>query len=537
MQRLRLTAFILCGAAALSISQSCSSDPNSGNDPDGSTGIPDGGGTDDGAINMPPPVICPLPAMPANVSTPTTVVGTGTAASCTEAVLTTAITTGGVITFNCGTNPHTLVVTSEKSITKDTIIDGGGKVTLSGGGTSRILRIASTFDKDTPAVTVQNLHFTAGSTRALSGASTDNGGGAIFRKGGKLTVISSTFDGNECPRAGQDVAGGAIFSNGIGETIIVGSTFTNNQCSNGGAIGNLGNSLNIVNTSITGNRATGSGGNPGNGGNGGGISVDGRGKTISLCGVTLSTNQGSAFGGGLFRVSYEKEPTNINASTVDGNTIPDVSGQPSHAGGLYLQGTTANITATTVSNNSARFVGGVYMGPLAVANFTNVTISGNSATGSLGGGLVLSDGGSDPVSGTLLNCTIAFNRAPASNSFGGGIAGGLALVKLQNTIVSNNVAGNAYNPVNCTKKLGNGGPNMQNSVRWASGVEDATQAPCADGVTVADAKLGTLGQNGGPTATQVPATDSPARGKGTGCPPTDQRGMPRQSACTLGAVE
>lgn len=535
MTRLSLSVFVLCGAAVLSGNGGCSSDPNSGNDPDFGMGMPDGG-SDDSGVNMPPPVICPLPAMPADVSTPSTVVGTGTAASCTDAAFTAAIATGGIITFNCGSSPHTLTVTSEKSITKDTIIDGGGKVTLSGNGSSRILRIASTFDKETPAVTVQNLHFTAGSTRALSGASTDNGGGAIFRKGGKLTVINSTFDNNECPRTGQDVAGGAIFSNGVGETIIVGSSFANNQCSNGGAIGNLGNSLNIVNTSISSNRATGSGGNPGNGGNGGGISVDGRGKTVSLCGVTLNANQGSAFGGGLFRVSYEKEPTHINASTIDNNTIPDVSGMPSHAGGLYLQGTTANISATTVSSNSARFVGGVYMGPLAVANFVNVTISGNTATGSLGGGLVLADG-ADAVSGTILNCTIAYNRAPASNSFGGGIAGGLAQVKLHNTIVSNNVAGNAYNPVNCTKKLGNGGPNMQNSVRWASGVEDATQAPCADGVTVADAKLGTLGQNGGPTTTHLPAADSPARGVGTGCPPTDQRGMPRQTACTLGAVE
>ena len=50
-------------------------------------------------------------------------------------------------------------------------------------------------------------------------------------------------------------------------------------------------------------------------------------------------------------------------------------------------------------------------------------------------------------------------------------------------------------------------------------------------------KRSALPQNGGPTATHVPATDSPARGKGTGCPPTDQRGMPRQTSCTLGAIE
>lgn len=522
----------LAGAVTATQVSGCSSDSSSGTDPDGG-----GPGDPDGGLPPPPAVACALPAMPADVSTPTTVVGTGTAGSCTEAALTAAIAQGGIITFSCGASPYTLTVTSEKAITKDTVIDGGGKVTLSGGGTTRILKVASTFDKETPAVTLQNLRFSGGSTKSLTGV-VANGGGAIYRLGGKLTVIGSTFDGNDCPQSGQDVAGGAIYSNGVGETVIVGSTFTNNTCSNGGAIGNLGNGLTIVNSSVTGNKATGSGGNPGNGGNGGGISVDGQGKTVSLCGVTLSGNTGKAFGGGLFRVSYQKEPTNINASTIDGNSIPEVSGQPSMAGGLYLQGTTATISATTISNNSAKGAGGIFMGPLSIVNFTNVTISGNVATSSLGGGLVLSDDpNNNPVSGTLLNCTIASNRAPGAVAFGGGVAGGLDLVKLHNSIVANNVAGNAYNPINCTKKLGNGGPNIQNSAKWASGAEDATQAPCADNVTVTDPKLGALADNTGPTKTQAPATDSPAIGKGTGCPPTDQRGKPRAAACTLGAVE
>ncbi len=43
--------------------------------------------------------------------------------------------------------------------------------------------------------------------------------------------------------------------------------------------------------------------------------------------------------------------------------------------------------------------------------------------------------------------------------------------------------------------------------------------------------------NGGPTETMMPGAGSPAIGKGTGCPATDQRGDPRGAACTLGAVE
>ncbi len=63
-------------------------------------------------------------------------------------------------------------------------------------------------------------------------------------------------------------------------------------------------------------------------------------------------------------------------------------------------------------------------------------------------------------------------------------------------------------------------------------------AACVTGVTFADPMLGALGQNGGPTATLVPAAGSPALGAGQDCPATDQRGQPRPaSGCTVGAVE
>ena len=45
--------------------------------------------------------------------------------------------------------------------------------------------------------------------------------------------------------------------------MIVGSTFTNNTGSNGGAVGNLGNGLTVVDCSFSGNHATGTDGNPG----------------------------------------------------------------------------------------------------------------------------------------------------------------------------------------------------------------------------------------------------------------------------------
>ena len=63
------------------------------------------------------------------------------------------------------------------------------------------------------------------------------------------------------------------------------------------------------------------------------------------------------------------------------------------------------------------------------------------------------------------------------------------------------------------------------------------QARCTATPTIADPGLGPLGDGGGPTETLAPSASSPARRLGTGCPATDQRGQPRASPCTAGAVE
>ena len=60
------------------------------------------------------------------------VVGTGTPASCTQAALTTALTGGGTVTFNCG-GAATIPVTSQIPITQNTVIEGGGLITITAG--------------------------------------------------------------------------------------------------------------------------------------------------------------------------------------------------------------------------------------------------------------------------------------------------------------------------------------------------------------------------------------------------------------------
>jgi hypothetical protein len=451
----------------------------------------------------------------ADVSAPTATVGDGSAASCTAAALQTAVAGGGTVVFNCGAAPVTITVTSQIMISKETVIDGGGTVTLSGGGTSRILYLDSDYNTTTPRLTVQRLSFRDGKGPA-SGDDTVRGGGAIYRDGGSLTVVDCAFEGNHANPTGQDLAGGAVYGFGGGEIVISGSTFTSNSASDGGAVGSLNGDLTIINSTFLGNAATGSGGNPGNGGCGGAIYMDGADEKTSLCGVVVKDSMAGAIGGGFFRVSNTHTGSfAMSKSTFDNNRVtPTASG---NAGGLYLEGLALTIDASTISRNQAFYNGGIWINQCSV-QMTNTTIAENTAFGSNGGGVWLGNG----PTGMMKNVTIANNHSTAMGQVAGGIFGdGLTLV---NTVVANNTA--QYTPT-CDKKRTDGSGNLQ----WPN------SALCTTSPTLADPLLGTLADNGGPTETMLPDASSPAKGIATGCPPTDQTGKARSEPCTAGAVE
>jgi Right handed beta helix region len=477
-----------------------------------------GGGDDDGSggSKVPdagvPAATCTAIA-PVDVSSPTATVGTGTAASCTAAALQTAATAGGTIVFSCGSAPVTIAVAQTITIPNETVIDGGGLVTLDGGGSARILYLDSSYNATTPRLTVQNLAFTNGMGPG-SGDDTARGGGAIYRNGGSLTVIDSQFDDNHAGATGQDLAGGAIYGFGGGETVISGSTFTNNSASDGGAVGSLNGNLTIVNSTFSGNSATGSGGNPGDGGCGGGLYMDGTHEATSLCGVTIANNRAGAIGGGFFRVSND----NTGTFAMDRSSVLTNS-TTGNAGGLYLEGLAIAMTASTIANNVGGYCGGVWLDG-GSASLTNLTIAENTANVSNGGGVWLANS----PTGTMTNCTIANNQATGSGVVGGAIfSTGLTVT---NTIIANNTA--QYDPSCEAPPLAGSAGNLQ----WPSG------SPCTMSPTVGDPMLGMLGSNGGPTATMLPAASSPAAGLDTtSCPATDQRGNPRAMPCTAGAVE
>lgn len=276
----------------------------------------------------------PAEAAPEDVTSPDQVVGDGTPASCTAEAFIDAVAEGGTIVFDCGVDPVTIVLTEPAKVFNDAdpdvVIDGGGLVTLSGGGTTRILYM-NTCDseqhwttshcqnQDHPRLTVQNLTFADGDSR---GETEYDGGGAIWVRGGQFKVVNCRFFNNYCAEEGPDVGGAAIrvFSQYEGRPVtVVNSTFGGaegygNVGANGGGISSIGVSWTLINCLFSHNRAVGNGGNPADpgtpgGGSGGAIYNDGETMTLSLCGTLIEWNEVNAYGAAIFFVSNNHDGT------------------------------------------------------------------------------------------------------------------------------------------------------------------------------------------------------------------------------------
>lgn len=273
--------------------------------------------------------VVPLEARAVDTSNPTHVIGDGTPASCTSAAVVAAVASGGIITFDCGPAPITILMNATAKVINNTgpeiVIDGGGKVTLSGRGQRRILYMntcdpaqvwttAHCQNQDHPRLTIQNLTFVNGNSTGETAEG--GGGGAIFVRGGRFKVVNSRFTNNRCDSTGPDVGGAAVrvLSQYEGLPVyIVRSTFGGaegfgNVCSNGGALSSIGVSWVVLNSVMSFNRAVGNGANPQRpgtpgGGSGGAIYNDGNEMSLRVAGSIIEDNHANEGGGAIFFVS------------------------------------------------------------------------------------------------------------------------------------------------------------------------------------------------------------------------------------------
>jgi CSLREA domain-containing protein len=219
----------------------------------------------------------------------------------------------------------------------------------------------------------------------------------------------------------------------------------------------------------------------------------------------------------------------MNDLTIDGsNNAITISGDHSTQVFCVCPGAQLALKNLTVAEGDdiSDIGGGIYNG--GTLEVTNSTFSGNSAGDS--GGAIYNNGG------TLEVTNSTFSNNSAINDGGGIFNGSGGTATLRNTIVANSPSGG--NCFNDGGTLNDDGYNMD---------DDGT---CVDpsvttSKTVADAKLGPLQNNGGPTFTHAllptsPALNAipPAGGCGVGIT-TDQRGVtrPQGTGCDIGAFE
>jgi hypothetical protein len=267
-----------------------------------------------------------------NTSHPNHVVGNGRAASCTSAAVVRDVAAGGIITFDCGPKPVTIVMTTTASVIKTrhlVVLDGGGLVTLSGGGKHRILysdTCAGTWSTDDcvnqpyPRIVVQNITFEDGYNGAHQATCTANvpkcwyggvdGGGAVYVEGGQFRAVNSQFVDNRCYASGPDLGGGAIRALAQYQNrpvYITADTFRGGRCSNGGALSSISVQWDVLNSEFTDNRAFGWGANPAShgtpgGGSGGAIYLDGQDDDVRIAGTVIDGNRAREGGGAVFDV-------------------------------------------------------------------------------------------------------------------------------------------------------------------------------------------------------------------------------------------
>jgi hypothetical protein len=286
------------------------------------------------------PVPVPRDGRAVGTGHPDHVIGHGTPAGCTSRAVVRAVRQGGVITFDCGADPVTIRMTRTAKVVNDSrrvVIDGGGLVTLDGGGKHRILyqdtcdpkqhwTTDHCDDQAFPRLVVQHLTLAHGSS--VGQRFDGGGGGAIFARGGSLRVVDTTFVGNRCERSGPDLGGAAIRAldqHRDRPVHVVASTFRRGRCSNGGALSSIGVSWRVLNSTFVDNRAIGRGANPARdgtpgGGSGGAIYLDGNRFTLDLGGSLVRRNHAREGGGAVFFVSNDRTGTmRIRHSTLERN--------------------------------------------------------------------------------------------------------------------------------------------------------------------------------------------------------------------------
>jgi hypothetical protein len=315
-----------------------------------------------------------------------------------------------------------------------------------------------------------------------------------------LSIINglSVINGRNSP------AGGAGIRN-YGSLTVSGCTLANDVCGggpvNGGGIYNAGRATLTVSSSTFSADQT---------------SLMGWGGAIYNAGTAMVTD--TVFDGNIARLGGAV--LNGSTLTISGSTFTNNSATgPGGGGGINNDLGTLTVSASTFSGNNAGRGGGIYNG--ATLTVTTSTFSANTANAPGDGGGVDSTG-----MATLTSVTVTGNR-------GGGVTSAGTLL-LENSIVAGNYQGSTPNDIS-----GTADPASSYNVIGIGGSGGLINGMNGNQVGVADALLGPLADNGGPTQTLALLASSTALDAGDpsllGTP--DQRGVVRTGGVNVGAYQ
>jgi hypothetical protein len=273
--------------------------------------------------------------------------------------------------------------------------------------------------------------------------------------------------------------------------------------------------------------------------------------TIDISAVTLThgydnvTAPGTPAGGGAIGIlpPLAVPIVRLTDVAVVDNKVRAQSGN-ALGGGLAFGGGTVTLDRVLLARNEVRsgtaaaFGAGINSG--ANTTIRDSTVTANTAIAEVAAGTAL--GGGIATSGTLAlrGVTVASNTATnlglASGSTGGNLVtdtSGANVVTIANTILADGSAGTAGSS-NCHHT---GGTPVSS---FGGNLESLNQCGLGAGeLHDTNPLLGPLAANGGATDTLALLDGSPALHAGVAalCSPSDQRGLPRPSPCSIGAYE
>jgi predicted outer membrane repeat protein len=299
------------------------------------------------------------------------VVGTGGPASCTDAAIDVALGQlypganfpGGNLSFDCGPAPTTIPITSRKTLTGATVVNGAGRITLDGQDGTAHFNIVGAESR----VEIRGLDLFRGrAVNSFGGAISVGSGTSLLLADTQIRASSATF------------SGGAIHVESNAAVRVERVDFVENSAANGGAIAS-NSTLAIVDSSFSGNEA--------NGGEGGAIQQWF--AALSLVDVNFTDNA-ARHGGALLLRGIGATGATAERVRFDENTASQLGGGAALYDGAVLSGEHVHFGGNRAVDGAGLHLAGQATGngqPFTLgsgAAMFDAVFDGNEATG-LGG--------------------------------------------------------------------------------------------------------------------------------------------------------